>query len=112
MANRNKLLELFISNLANAVIHKILEKAIDKPDISEKYNKEIKNSWEIAKRYREKINPLNKNLSDKDTEEIKKKVINKVKSELMIRIEKGYENINLSLVEEFVENSLDEMKVK
>jgi len=40
MANRNKLLELFISNIANAIIHKILEKAIDKPDISEKYNKE------------------------------------------------------------------------
>jgi len=112
MANRNKLLELFISNIANAIIHKILEKAIDKPDISEKYNKEIKNSWEIAKRYREKINPVNKKLSDKDIEEIKRKVINKVKSELIIRIDRGYENINLSLVEEFVEKFLSEMKVK
>lgn len=112
MANRNKLLELFISNIANAIIHKILEKAIDKPDISEKYNKEIKNSWEIAKRYREKINPVNKKLSDKDIEEIKRKVINKVKSELIIRIDRGYENINLSLVEEFVEKFLSEMNVK
>lgn len=111
MVNRNKLLELFISNLANAIIHKILEKAIDKPDISEKYNKEIKNSWEIAKRYREKINPINKNLSDKDIEEIRRKVINKVKSELMIRIGRGYENIDLSLVEKFVEKSLSEMKI-
>ena len=111
MANRNKLLELFISNIANAIIHKILEKAIDKPEISERYNKEIKNSWEIAKRYREKINPINKSLAKKDVEGIKRKVINKVKSELRIRIERGYENIDLSLVEEFAEKALGEMKV-
>jgi hypothetical protein len=103
---------VFISNLANSVIHKILEKAINKPEIPERYNKEIKNSWEIAKRYREKINPANKSLSEKDTEEIKKKIINKVESELKIRIERGYENINLSLVEEFVEKSLNEMNIK
>ena len=65
--NRNKLIEIFISNLANAVIHQILEKAIDEQ--------------EIAKRYREKINPANRNLHVKDIEKIKKKVINKVKSE-------------------------------
>ena len=111
MANRNKLLELFISNLANAIIHKILEKAIDKPDISERYNKEIKNSWEIAKRYREKINPVTKRLSDKDIGKIRRKVINKVKSELIKRIERGYKDINLSLVEELVEKSLSEMKI-
>ena len=31
--NRNKLLDAFISNLTNAVVHKILEKAINKPEI-------------------------------------------------------------------------------
>ena len=112
MANRNKLLELFISNLANAITHNILEKAIDDSEVSEKYNKEIKNSREIAKKYREKINPVNKSLPSKDIEKIKRKVTNKIKSELRVRIEKGYENIDFSLVEEFVEKSLSEMKVK
>lgn len=32
--NRNKLIDLFISNLANVVVHKVLEKAIDKPEVS------------------------------------------------------------------------------
>ena len=109
--NRNKLIELFISNLTNAVVHQILEAAIDKEELSEVYNKEVKNSWEIAKRYREKINPINKSLPDRDIEEIKGKVINRVKAELNSRIKKGYENINISLVEEFVENSLKEMKI-
>ena len=62
--NRNKLIEIFISNLANAVIHRILEKAIDEQEIANAYNKEIKNSWKIAKRYREKINPANRNLPE------------------------------------------------
>jgi len=109
--NRNKLIEIFISNLANAVIHRILEKAIDEQEIANAYNKEIKNSWKIAKRYREKINPANRNLHVKDIEKIKKKVINKVKSELKLRIEKGYKNINVSLIDEFVEKALDEMRI-
>ncbi len=32
--NRNKLLTLFISNLANVIVHRILEKAIDAPEIA------------------------------------------------------------------------------
>lgn len=109
--NRNKLIEVFISNLTNAVVHQILERAIDKQEISEVYNKEVKNSWEIAKKYREKINPVNRALPDRDIEEIKRKVTNKVKAELKLRIDKGYENINLSLIPEFVESSLKEMRV-
>lgn len=109
--NKNKLLTLFISNLSNAVMHKILEKAIDIPEISQRYNKEIKNSWEIAKAYREKINPPNKELADKDIEEVKRKTISRVKSELRIRIEKGYENIDLNIIEKVVEESLREMNV-
>lgn len=110
--NRNKLIELFISNLSTAIVHQILEIAItDRQEISEKYNKEVKNSWEIANRYREKINPINKNLPGKDIEEIKRKVINRVKTELKLRIEKGYENINISLAEEFVKKSLRELRI-
>ena len=45
--NRNKLIDLFIGNLVNAVLHRILEKAIlDSLEIAVKYKKEIKNSWD------------------------------------------------------------------
>ena len=107
--NRNKLIDIFVSNLANAIIHQILEKAIDKKEISEGYHKEIKNSWEIANKYRQKINPINRSFPDKDFEEIKERVTKKVLSELNLRIQKGYENINLSLVNEFVEKALKSM---
>ena len=57
--NRKKLIELFIGNLVNAIIHNLLEKAIDKEEIADKYRKELLASFEIAKKYREKINPIN-----------------------------------------------------
>jgi len=109
--NRNKLIELFISNLSNAVLHRILEKAIDDLEIGQRYHKEIKNSWQIAQIYREKINPIDMPLPDKDVEEIKRKVSNRVKSELLLRISKGYRNIDLSLVIPFVEDALSELLV-
>ncbi|OGJ15549.1 hypothetical protein A3K73_05160 [Candidatus Pacearchaeota archaeon RBG_13_36_9] len=109
--NRNRLLELFCANLSNAIVHQILETAIDVPEISEKYVKEVKSSWEIAKNYREKINPVNRSLPFHDLEEIKAKVINSVTTELKLRIDRGYTNINLSLVPEFVEKALKELSV-
>ena len=72
--NKNKLIELMVGNLANAVLHKILERAIDNIDISSKYLKEIDNSWEVAKRYREKINPASSLLPNKDIEYIKNRI--------------------------------------
>lgn len=108
--NRNKIIELFIGNLSNSIVHKVLEKAIDNPDISKNYFKEVKNSWDIAKQYREKINPANAHISNKDSEYIKNKVISKTNAELKKRISRGYKNINLSLVEQFTENSLKELK--
>ena len=111
MANRNKLIEAFISNLSTAIVHQVLEKAIDINEISERYNKEVKNSWEIAKKYREKINPADKSLPGMDADYIKKKVTNKAKTELKLRIERGYENISLFLVEEFVEKAMKELAV-
>ena len=109
--NRNKFLDLFIGNLSNAVLHRILEKAIDLPEIVNKYDKEIKNSWEIAKIYREKINPKNPPFPEKDIDEIRRKIFLKVKSELSIRISRGYKNIDLSLIGPFIEEALIEMKI-
>ena len=63
--NRNRLIDAFISNVANSVVHQILEKAIDKPEISQVYKKEVTNSWEIARKYREKINPLGRSLPER-----------------------------------------------
>ena len=53
--NRNKLIELFLGNVSNAVVHEILQKAIEKEQIADKYRKELKNSFELAKKYREKL---------------------------------------------------------
>ena len=104
--NRNRLLDLFVSNLATAVVHKVLERAIDQPEITEKYYKEVKNSWEIAKNYRAKINPVNKALPSRDIAGLRTKIITKVKAELNLRIAKGYTNIDISLVEGLVDDSL------
>ena len=50
-------------------------------------------------RYREKINPVNRSLPDKDVDYIKEKIMARVKSELITRISKGYDNIDLELIE-------------
>jgi hypothetical protein len=109
--NRNKTLILFAGNLANVIVHRILEKAIDKPEIAQVYTKEMKNSFEIAKAYRNKINPVDKTLPSHDIDELKQKVINKVKAELNLRISKGYKNINLSLGDDFVQDYFKELKI-
>ena len=110
--NRNKLIDLFIGNIANAVLHKILEQAVDDEVLRKYYDKELLNSVKIAKKYREKINPSHKALPEKDIEYIKSKLINKVNIELKLRIEKGYKNINLDLAEDLVDKILADMKVK
>ncbi len=109
--NRNKLITLFIGNITNAIVHEILEKAIENKEIANKYRKEISTSFDKAREYREKINPANKSLPEKDIEEIKNKIINKVKSELKLRISKGYEGIDLNLVERLVEEFLRKTNV-
>lgn len=111
MVNRNKLIELLIGNISNVIVHNILEKAIDKEEIADKYRKELIASFEMAKKYREKINPVNSILPDRDINYIRNKIINKVKTELNIRIKKGYENINLNLIEKEVDKVLEELKV-
>ena len=68
--NRNKLIDLFIGNISNSIVHKILEKAINDKELANRYNKELLSSLKIARRYREKINPVNAPLPDKDIEHI------------------------------------------
>lgn len=110
--NRNKLIDLFIGNIANCVIHKILEKAIEEEDIRKHYDKELLLSLKIAKKYREKINPINTSLPEKDIDYIKHKIMNKVSAELRMRISKGYLNIDIELVEPIVEEILNKTKIK
>ncbi len=109
--NRNKLIDLFIGNISNAIVHEILSKAIDDENIRNHYSKELKNSFDKANEYRSKINPVNNVLPDKDLEYIKNKITRKVNSELGLRISKGYENIDLGLVNIEVEKVLKEMKI-
>lgn len=107
--NRKKLVDLFIGNISNAILHRILEKAIEDEVIRKYYDKEFLNSFEIAKKYREKINPVDSKLPD--SSEIKNIIIKKVNNELKIRILKGYKNIDLSLVEAITNIILSELKV-
>lgn len=107
--NRNKLIDLFIGNIANAIVHEILERAVSKEIVADKYRKELVTSFEIARRYREKINPVNRPLPDKDISYIREKIIDRVKNELMIRTSKGYKNINLQLIEPLTDKALRDM---
>lgn len=109
--NRNKIIDIFVGNISNCIVHKILEKAIDEENIRKHYDREFLTSLEVAKRYREKINPRGI-LPDKDISEIKEKIRNKVDKELRLRVSKGYKNINLGLVEEIIDEILIKMKVK
>ncbi len=108
---RNKNISKMISNLANAVVHQILEKAIDKDEVKEYYKKEIKNSWELSKNIRNEINPIDRIFNINEVNEILRKLKNKINSELNLRINKGYEDIDLSLVDIYVINSLKELKI-
>ena len=114
--NRNKLIELFIGNISNSIIHQSLEKAVSKKLIADKYadkyRKELTTSFEIAKRYRERINPVNRPLPEKDIAHIRIKIINKVKTELMTRISKGYKNIDLILIGKLVDKALKDADVE
>lgn len=107
--NRNKLLDLLIGNLANAVVHKVLEEAAEDELRKKYYDDELLNSVEIAKNYREKINPINKPLPERDAAEIRGRIISKAEAELKLRIAKGYENINLDSVEEVTEKILADL---
>ena len=109
--NRNKLIDLFIGNISNSIVHRILEKAINDENIRKYYDKEFLTSLDIAKKYRKNINPIDTPLPAKDIKYIKEKITKKVKAELELRISKGYKNINIGLVEPIVNGVLEETKV-
>ena len=109
--NRNKLIEIFIGNISNAIVHEILKKAIDDENIHSRYLKELATSMKIALEYRNKITPINSKLQEKGINYIKDKIIKRVKSKLSIRINKGYKNIDLNLIEIVVNDFLKESKV-
>lgn len=108
--NKGKIIDLFIGNLSNAIVHSILEKAINREELAEKYRKELISSFEIAKHYRKRLNPLDKPLLH-DKEEIREKIQKKVTSELKLRISKGYQNIDLSVVNGEIERVLKKLHV-
>lgn len=110
--NRNQFIDILIGNLANAIVHTILEKSIDKPELISKYRNETINSYNISKRYREKINPINKSFPLKDLEYIKEKLSNRVRAELNLRITKGYQNINLNLIDIEIKKTLKELNLE
>lgn len=105
------MIDLFTGKISDVIVHEISDRAIDNPDISKKYLKEIKVSLDSADWYRKKINPIHRALPMKDIEIIKERVKRNVKSELMSRIKKGYKDINLDLVDELVNKHLRQMNV-
>lgn len=109
--NRPKLLNLFVSNIANAVVHQILEEAIADENLRDYYDKELSNSIMVAKKYREKINPVDKPLPIKDFHSIKIKIIKKANFEINLRIEKGYTNLDLKKVEAITDKILNKLNV-
>lgn len=109
--NRNKLIKLLIGNLSNSTVHRILEKSINKEELTDKYRKEFLASLQIAKKYRRKINPFNEPLPSEDIKFIRNKVIKKVKSELIARISKGYSNLFPESIESEVDYLLKEIQV-
>ncbi|MBI2653443.1 hypothetical protein HYX02_01395 [Candidatus Woesearchaeota archaeon] len=86
-----------------------MEKAVKGDIIRKYYAKEFLNSLEIAKKYRQKINPTDKGLPE--SSEMKEIIIKKVNNELKIRISKGYKNIDLNLVEDITNNILFKLNI-
>ncbi len=110
--NRNKLLILLIGNLTNVVVHKVLEEATKEEILRKYYDKESLVSYEVAKRYREQINPFPRCLSEEDADEIKEEVIRRARQELQARISKGYQGIDLTLIEPVLQRLMKELKME
>ena len=109
--NRKKIIDLFIGNFSNVIIHEVLSRSTDVDELSTKYNKESENSLDLSLKYRNKINPKNDPIPHKDQEYIRSKVINRTTLELKKRISEGYKNINLELVENLVDEFLRSSRV-
>lgn len=107
--SRRKLLEVLASHLATAVVHRILEKAIDSPEIASRYRKETLNALEVAKKYRERLNPKMGALPEQEMELLRNRVVRKVKAALQVRISKGYTGIRYESIEDEVMDALSDL---
>ncbi|MDO8655733.1 MAG: hypothetical protein Q7K45_00715 [Nanoarchaeota archaeon] len=94
------------------VIHKVLEASAKEDILRRYYDKESLISFNVAQKYRELINPVQRELPFQDIEEMTQDIKRRVKKELELRISKGYEGINLNLIEQILENLLRELKIK
>ena len=110
--NRNKLITLLIGNLTNVVVHQVLENSVKEEILRKYYDKESLHSLEIAKRYREQINPIQRALPGIDVETIKGEILKRARNELLLRISKGYRGIELEALESILERLLEELKIK
>ncbi|MFA5887782.1 MAG: hypothetical protein WC852_03670 [Candidatus Nanoarchaeia archaeon] len=108
MPNKSKLVRIFIGNIANAVVHEVLENAIEEQSLRSHYGKEMQNSFSLAKKYREKLNPSDKPLPE--SAEIKEKIVQKATQELNIRIKKGYTGIDVASADKIAEKLLKKLK--
>ncbi len=87
--NKSHIIELLTGNLANAIVHNVLEASLPQVELAGKYRKESLSSFAIARHYREKLNPPNNALPEKEILLLKEKILRKVNVELRLRIEKG-----------------------
>lgn len=110
--NRNKLIQLLVSDLVNLVVHRVMEKSVKEEMFRKHYDKESMISFEVAKRYREKINPVQKEWPEKDIKEIKEEVLKRALNELELRISKGYRGIDLGLAGDVLDKILRELNIK
>ena len=85
--------------------------AVDDETIRSRYLKELTTSMKTALNYRNKINLVNSKLQDEDVNYIKDKIIKRVRSKLSNRINEGYKNINLGLIEIIADKYLKEAKI-
>jgi hypothetical protein len=108
--NRNDLIKRFIGVASNTITHRMLLKSEIDADLREYYNNEASRDKDIALEYRNKINPKVYFLPQKDSEEIKSKIKQRVKLELLKRSEKGYK-IRFELLDEEVISFLNENKI-
>ena len=109
MQNKSKLVRIFIGNIANAVVHEVLENAIEEQSLRSHYGTEMQNSFLLAKRYREKLNPADKPLPE--SIEIREKIVKKATQELNIRIKKGFTGIDMDSTNKITEKLLKKLKV-
>jgi len=112
--NRNKLLDLFLGNASNAILHRLLEKAIlelNNSEVAGRYRKEMLTSFEVAKKYREKINPQKPPFPQKDILNIKERLRKNIRNEISIIISRGYKNLNLDSIEGEIDSFLVELKI-